>query len=162
MELKIGILGHEEMLVTENDSAKVVGSGDLMVFATPKMIALIEKTAAESVGATYKGRAAGLAGAAAVYSFNGNKIVTTHVSDYDFVNERHWLPGEGKIDWQELLSTFKAVEYSGPWLYEMSFACPKTIYRERDLTFEDFVRNAKEVFNNEKITVFSTPKEDLD
>ena len=49
MELKIGILGHEEMLVTENDSAKVVGSGDLMVFATPKMIALIEKTVAESV-----------------------------------------------------------------------------------------------------------------
>ena len=49
MELKIGILGYEEMLVTENDSAKVVGSGDLMVFATPKMIALIEKTAAESV-----------------------------------------------------------------------------------------------------------------
>ncbi len=92
----------------------------------------------------------------------GNKIITTHISDYDFVNERHWLPGEGKIDWQELLSAFKAVEYSGPWLYEMSFTCPKTIYRERDLTCEDFVRNAKEVFNNEKITVFSTPKEDLD
>ena len=33
--------------------------------------------AAESVGATYKGRAAGLAGVAAVYSFNGNKIITT-------------------------------------------------------------------------------------
>lgn len=33
--------------------------------------------AAESVGATYKGRPAGLAGMAAVYSFNGNKIVTT-------------------------------------------------------------------------------------
>ena len=33
--------------------------------------------AAESVGATYKGRAAGSAGAAAVYSFNGNKIITT-------------------------------------------------------------------------------------
>ena len=33
--------------------------------------------AAESVGATYKSRPAGLAGIAAVYSFNGNKIVTT-------------------------------------------------------------------------------------
>jgi dTDP-4-amino-4,6-dideoxygalactose transaminase len=33
--------------------------------------------AAESVGATYKGRPAGLAGTAAVYSFNGNKIITT-------------------------------------------------------------------------------------
>ena len=33
--------------------------------------------AAESVGATYKDRPSGLAGAAAVYSFNGNKIITT-------------------------------------------------------------------------------------
>ena len=32
---------------------------------------------AEAVGATYKGRPAGSAGLAAVYSFNGNKIVTT-------------------------------------------------------------------------------------
>lgn len=32
---------------------------------------------AESVGARYKGRPAGSAGVAAVYSFNGNKIVTT-------------------------------------------------------------------------------------
>jgi dTDP-4-amino-4,6-dideoxygalactose transaminase len=33
--------------------------------------------AAESVGATYKGRHAGYGGDAAVYSFNGNKIITT-------------------------------------------------------------------------------------
>lgn len=32
---------------------------------------------AEAVGATYKGRSAGDAGIAAVYSFNGNKIITT-------------------------------------------------------------------------------------
>lgn len=25
-------------------------------------------------------------------------IVTLHISDYDFVNERHWMPGEGKIN----------------------------------------------------------------
>ena len=33
--------------------------------------------AAEAVGATYKGRASGDAGVASVYSFNGNKLVTT-------------------------------------------------------------------------------------
>lgn len=33
--------------------------------------------AAESVGATYKGRFAGDAGQSAIYSFNGNKIITT-------------------------------------------------------------------------------------
>ena len=30
------------------------------------------------------------------------KIETLHVSDYDFINERHWLCGEGKIDWLSL------------------------------------------------------------
>jgi len=33
--------------------------------------------AAEALGATYRGKAAGAAGVAAVYSFNGNKIITT-------------------------------------------------------------------------------------
>jgi len=33
--------------------------------------------AAEALGATYKGRPAGAAGAAGIYSFNGNKIITT-------------------------------------------------------------------------------------
>ncbi len=33
--------------------------------------------AAESLGATYKGRSVGVGAAAAVYSFNGNKIITT-------------------------------------------------------------------------------------
>ena len=27
----------------------------------------------------------------------GDKIITTHVSDYARENERHWLPGEGVI-----------------------------------------------------------------
>ncbi|MCH5198475.1 MAG: sugar phosphate isomerase/epimerase, partial [Oscillospiraceae bacterium] len=27
----------------------------------------------------------------------GDRIITTHISDYDFTNERHWLPGEGKM-----------------------------------------------------------------
>lgn len=39
-------------------------------------VALIED-AAESLGATYKGRATGTFGAAGFYSFNGNKIITT-------------------------------------------------------------------------------------
>jgi sugar phosphate isomerase/epimerase len=28
----------------------------------------------------------------------GDRIVTLHVSDYDFKNERHWMPGEGRVD----------------------------------------------------------------
>ena len=85
----------------------------------------------------------------------GKKIITTHISDYDFINERHWLPGEGQLDWQRILQAFKDINYDGVWLYELGFACPKTLIRERDLTCGDFARNAKEIFENSKITIFS-------
>lgn len=91
----------------------------------------------------------------------GNRIITTHISDYDFINERHWLPGEGKLDWKAILKAFKDIDYKGVWLYEVASACPKTIIRDRDLTCEDFVKNAKEIFEGKDITVFSTPKENL-
>ena len=44
-----GIKGEETLVVEKNDSAEVVGSGTLPVFATPSMIALMEKTCARSV-----------------------------------------------------------------------------------------------------------------
>ena len=76
----------------------------------------------------------------------GDKIVTTHISDYDFNNERHWLPKEGDIDWQELISALKDVNYGGIWLYEIDFGCPWTIKRDRDLCPKDFSDNAKALF----------------
>lgn len=91
----------------------------------------------------------------------GKRIITTHVSDYDFVNERHWLCGEGDIDWEKLLKALNDVQYKGPWLYEIGFTCPKTIIRNRNLTCNDFALNAKELFSNKKPTVFSTRKENL-
>lgn len=70
----------------------------------------------------------------------GSRIRTTHVSDYDFKNERHWLPGEGLIHWPDLISAFKAADYQGPILYELGLKAPATIER-RDLTYEDFKAN---------------------
>jgi sugar phosphate isomerase/epimerase len=91
----------------------------------------------------------------------GNKLITLHVSDYDFVNERHWLPGEGKIDWQAVLKALDEVGYNGVWLYEIGAKCPNSILRDRDLTDEDFVRNANELFDKKTPTVFSKPKPNL-
>ncbi|MBE6812186.1 MAG: sugar phosphate isomerase/epimerase [Ruminococcaceae bacterium] len=87
----------------------------------------------------------------------GDKIITTHVSDYDFLNERHWLPGEGKVDWQKILSALREVGYKGPWLYELGFAAPASIKREHRLTCADFARNAQELFAGQEPTVFGTP-----
>ena len=47
--LKPGILGTSDLLVTEAQTAKAYGSGELRVFATPAMIALMEKTCLQSV-----------------------------------------------------------------------------------------------------------------
>ena len=47
--LKEGITGHQETIVTVENTAKTMKSGTLDVFATPAMIALMEQTAYESV-----------------------------------------------------------------------------------------------------------------
>lgn len=49
MEMKIGITGKAEVLVGNSNTAKTMGSGDLEVFATPAMIALMEKAATQAV-----------------------------------------------------------------------------------------------------------------
>ena len=80
-----------------------------------------------------------------------DKIVTLHVSDYDFVDEKHWLPGEGLVDWGLLYRTLKEVGYHGVWLYELGFR-NDTLARSRDLTCEDFARNAREIFEGKPLT----------
>lgn len=49
-----------------------------------------------------------------------DRLVTLHISDYDFVNERHALPGDGLIDWNRLVTLLERADYSGPFLYEVS------------------------------------------
>lgn len=47
--LEVGIKGSASVQVTEANTAKIMGSGTLDVFATPAMIALIERTCWTSV-----------------------------------------------------------------------------------------------------------------
>ena len=86
----------------------------------------------------------------------GQKIITTHVSDYDFVNERHWLPGEGKADWQAIYTTLKEIDYQGVWMYELGFSPEKTIQR-RQLTPQDFADNAHCIFSGNHPAAIGTP-----
>ena len=48
-ELSLGLKGHAETVVTEQNTAAAMGSGLLPVFATPAMLALMENAAAGSV-----------------------------------------------------------------------------------------------------------------
>ena len=83
----------------------------------------------------------------------GGKIVTTHISDYDFTDEKHWLPGEGKVDWYALSALLRDIGYQGVWLYELGFAPKRSMPRSRDLTCADIARNAREIFSGLPITV---------
>ena len=47
--METGIAGRQTITVTEDKTAAVMGSGELAVFATPAMIALMENTASKSV-----------------------------------------------------------------------------------------------------------------
>lgn len=47
--MEIGIIGTQTIIVSEAQTAKHLGSGELAVFATPCMIALMENTAYKSV-----------------------------------------------------------------------------------------------------------------
>lgn len=49
----------------------------------------------------------------------GLEILSLHISDYDFVDERHRLPGDGINDWKGIMSVLEQVGYSGPLMYEV-------------------------------------------
>ncbi len=49
MEITIGMKGEAFTLAEREDTAKEVGSGDLLVYATPCMVALMEGAACEAI-----------------------------------------------------------------------------------------------------------------
>lgn len=60
----------------------------------------------------------------------GRRIRTVHISDYDFVNECHWLPYEGQIDWAAFLRDLREkARYDGVLMYEV-----KTLRRDGSRT----------------------------
>lgn len=89
-----------------------------------------------------------------------HRMVSIHVSDYDGLNERHWLPGEGVIDWQKLIDILTGGGYTGPWMYEISYGCPKTITRDR-LCAADFRRNFDELMAGKIPAPVGTPIEEV-
>ncbi len=48
----------------------------------------------------------------------GERIGTIHASDFDFVDERHWLPTQGDIQWGKLMHALERAGYEGVFMYE--------------------------------------------
>lgn len=49
----------------------------------------------------------------------GSRIGTIHASDYDRKDERHWMPGQGVIDWPGFYRQLRKSGYRGVFMYEI-------------------------------------------
>lgn len=60
----------------------------------------------------------------------GEYIITTHLSDYDGDDEKHWYPGRGVNNWKGIVSALKNKGYEGPWVFEVGFPDKKPTLEE--------------------------------
>lgn len=59
----------------------------------------------------------------------GQRLTALHLSDYDGVDEKHWLPGQGVVAWQPFFTALAEVGYQGPYTYEAKL--PSATFEER-------------------------------
>ena len=74
----------------------------------------------------------------------GLQLRTLHISDYDFVDERHRLPGMGINDWNGFLDILEKAEYSGPLMYEV-VSKPRDGDPKYAVTLETLANNMKDL-----------------
>jgi sugar phosphate isomerase/epimerase len=48
----------------------------------------------------------------------GPRLATVHISDHDGVNERHWIPGQGLVDWPRFVAGLDEIGYTGCLMHE--------------------------------------------
>lgn len=49
----------------------------------------------------------------------GDRIASLHVSDYDAVDEKHWVMGKGVIDWPAVVEAIASTGYDGVFMFEV-------------------------------------------
>ncbi len=68
----------------------------------------------------------------------GPRLFALHCSDYDGVDEKHWLPGRGVVDWSAFLAALREVGFPGPLHYEA--ALPGKTAAERLIALDENYR----------------------
>ena len=48
------------------------------------------------------------------------RLITTHISDYDGIDEKHWMPFQGVVDWGAFAHALYLANYQGAFIYEVS------------------------------------------
>ena len=49
----------------------------------------------------------------------GRRVKALHIHDNDLVSDKHWMPYQGKIDWNAVLRALVDVDYSGDFTFEV-------------------------------------------
>lgn len=69
----------------------------------------------------------------------GHLIAAIHLSDNDGIEDRHWLPEEGIIDWKLVMQSLKRANYKGSFFLEVF---PKDNFKENKQNCYNFFQSA--------------------
>jgi len=64
------------------------------------------------------------------------RIFELHLSDHDGIDEKHWMPGDGVINWEELMMTLAQIDYQGIFNYE-AHCLPGDSYHKKITNLEE-------------------------
>lgn len=78
----------------------------------------------------------------------GSKIKSTHMSDYDRKNERHWLPKthDSVINWPELLHALVEAGYQGPFIYEVGVKKDTITINDLKMTWDNLKKEYADAY----------------
>ncbi|MCU6711874.1 sugar phosphate isomerase/epimerase [Paenibacillus sp. J5C_2022] len=68
----------------------------------------------------------------------GASIVTTHISDNDGMDEKHWLPGKGVLSWNAIIRALSETGYQGAFMYELRDCPPDRLKTNWQRLLEDY------------------------
>lgn len=66
------------------------------------------------------------------------RISNVHISDYDYGEEKHRMPGDGKINWNTIISQLEVLDFNGVFMYEVSKAKDRGIVYTPKMVKENF------------------------
>ncbi len=72
----------------------------------------------------------------------GKHIKTLHISDHDYIDEKHVMPMDGKIDWMAVIGALESVGYQGVFNYELKMETDGNVH----YTLEDIKNNYVALF----------------
>lgn len=76
----------------------------------------------------------------AIRLIGGDKLKMIHISDYDGVYERHFMPGEGVIDWMAVIGALEEIGFDGAFNFEIRMGLGYTYKQAHDKYEELFAQ----------------------